>query len=83
MHEVLSRRAASDSQRLLGGFILLSLLLAGVSIGFAVGIFLELSAAILGVLLATAFASMGGMVLAYHRLFHDHRIVLEHGEDLW
>lgn len=83
MSEVISRVKHTESPRVFGGFILLSLLLAGSSIGFAVGIFLEVTTTILGVLLAVAFVAMGGMVLAYHRLFHDHRIVIESGEDLW
>jgi hypothetical protein len=83
MAEVLSRVAAADSDGLVAGFVLLSLVLAAASIGFAVGVFLEVGAAVLGSLLAAAFASMGGMVLAYHRLTHDHRIVHEHGEELW
>jgi predicted outer membrane lipoprotein len=83
MTEVLSRVPAADSDGLVAGFVLLSLVLAGASIGFAIAIFLELGALILGVLLAAAFAALGGMVLAYHRLSHDHRIVREHGEELW
>ena len=83
MHEVISRVGPSDSPRLFGGFIVLSLVLAVASIGFAVGIFLEFATTVLGVLLALAFASLGGMVLTYHRLFHPHRIVLEYDDDLW
>ncbi len=83
MHEVISRVEPSDSSALMAGFILLSLLLTVSSIGFAIGIFLELTTTVLGVLLALAFGSLGGMVLAYHRLFQEHRIVLEYDEDLW
>lgn len=83
MHEVLSRVEPSDSPRLFGAFIVLSLVLAAASIGFAIGIFLEVTTMVLGVLLALAFASLGGMVLTYHRLFHAHRIVMEYDEDLW
>jgi hypothetical protein len=83
MHEVISRVEPSDSPLLLGVFILLSLLLTVSSIGFAIGIFLEVATMVLGVLLALSFASLGGMVLAVHRLFQPHRIVLEHDEELW
>ncbi|MEF8771195.1 hypothetical protein [Halodesulfurarchaeum sp.] len=83
MHEVISRVEPSDSSILLGGFIVLSLLLTVSSIGFAIGIFLEMETMVLGVLLALSFASLGGMVLAVHRLFYPHRIVLEHDEELW
>lgn len=83
MHEVISRVEPSDSPVLLGGFILLSLLLTVSSIGFAVGIFLELSTMVLGVLLALSFASLAGMILSVHRMFQPHRIVLEYDEELW
>ncbi|MDZ7850826.1 MAG: hypothetical protein U5K70_08570 [Halodesulfurarchaeum sp.] len=83
MHEIISRVEPADSPRLLAVFILLSIVLSVASIGFAAGIFLEFTTTVLGVLLALAFASMGGMVLSYHRLFQEHRIVLESDEDLW
>lgn len=83
MHEVISRVGPSDSPVLLGAFILLSLVLTVSSLGFAIGIFLELTTMVLGVLLALSFASLGGMVLSAHRMFHDHRIVLEYDEELW
>ena len=83
MHEVISEVEPSSSSKIYGAFIVLSLILAAASIGFAVGVFLPLATMYLGVLLAVAFASMGGMILAYHRLFHPHRIVLEYDDDLW
>lgn len=83
MHEIISRVEPANSPRLLGGFILLSIGLTVASIGFAAGIFLEFTTTALGVLLAIAFASIGGMILTAHRLFQEHRIVLEYDEDLW
>lgn len=83
MHEVISRVEPSDSQALMAGFILLSLLLMVSAIGFAAGIFLDVTTSVLGVLLALSFGSIGGMILTYHRLFQEHRIVLESDEDLW
>lgn len=83
MHEIISRVGPADSPGLLAGFILLSITLTVGSIGFAAGIFLEFTTTILGILLAVSFASIGGMILTYHRLFQEHRIVLEYDEDLW
>ena len=83
MREVISRTPPTDSSTVLGAFITLSLVLIGASAGFATGIFLEVSTPVLGTTLAIAFASLAGMVLLYHRLFHDHRIVIEYDEDLW
>ena len=68
---------------MMGLFIVLSLVLMSASIGFGVGVFIDLSTTILGVLLAVSFASIAGMAMLYHRLFHEHRIVLEYDEDLW
>ncbi|MFB6069974.1 MAG: hypothetical protein ABEJ76_03045 [Halanaeroarchaeum sp.] len=83
MREVISRTPTSDSSLLMGGFITLSLVLLSAAIGFAVGVFVDLSTTVLGVLLAVSFASIAGMTVTYHRMFHDHRIVLEYDEDLW
>lgn len=83
MHEIISRVEPSDSSLLMAGFILLSLVLFVSAIGFAAGVFLGVSTTVLGVTLALTFASLGGMVLSYHRLFQPHRIVLEYDEELW
>lgn len=83
MREVLSRVPPSDSTLLEGAFITVSLVLAGAAIGFGAGIFLEFGTAILGTLLAVSFASIALMALLYHRLFHEHRILIEYDEDLW
>lgn len=83
MHEIISRVEPADSPGLFAGFILLSIGLTAASIGFAAGIFLNFTTTVLGVLLAVAFASIGGMILTAHRLFQEHRIVLETDEDLW
>lgn len=83
MREVISRVPPSDSSILMGGFITASLVLMGAAIGFGVGIFLDFSTQVIGSLLAISFASLAVMVLTYHRLFHDHRIVIEYDEDLW
>ena len=83
MHDVISRVEPSDSPLLMAVFISLSLVLAVSAIGFGAGVFLGLSTTLLGVALALAFASLGGMVLCYHRLFHPHRIVVEYDEELW
>ncbi|MFW6003723.1 MAG: hypothetical protein ACOCPT_04820 [Halanaeroarchaeum sp.] len=83
MREVISRAAASDSTPLEGAFIAVSLLLTGAAIGFGAGIFLEVSTPVLGTLLALSFAAVAVMAVLYHRLFYDHRIVIEYDEDLW
>lgn len=83
MREVISRAAASDSTTLEGAFIAVSLLLTGAAIGFGAGIFLEVSTPVLGTLLALSFAAVAVMAVLYHRLFYDHRIVIEYDEDLW
>ena len=83
MREVISSVPPSDSPALLTGFITLSLVLASASITFGVGVFLDFSTTILGVLLATSFAAISGMTLLYHRMSHEHRIVIEYDEDLW
>jgi len=83
MREVLSRAPPSDSSVLMGAFITISLVLMGAGLGFGAGILLGASTAVIGSLLAVSFASLGAMALLYHRLFHDHRIVLEYDEDLW
>lgn len=83
MHEVISRVEPADSPGLLGAFIVFSLLLTVSALGFAAGVFLGASTTVLGVALALSFASLGGMVLTYHRLFQAHRVVLEYDEELW
>lgn len=83
MREVISRQPPADSSTLMGAFITVSLVLIAASIGFAAGVFLDVSTPVLGTTLAVAFASLAGMVLLYHRLFQDHRIVIEYDEDLW
>ncbi|MFB6081747.1 MAG: hypothetical protein ABEJ67_02890 [Halanaeroarchaeum sp.] len=83
MRDVISRAPATDDSRLMGAFIVLSLVLTSAAIGFGVGVFIDLSTAVLGVLLALSFISIAGMTLTYHRLFHDHRIFIEYDEDLW
>lgn len=83
MREIISRVPPSDSSTVTGAFIALSLVLVGASTGFAAGIFLEVSTPVLGTTLAIAFASLAGMTLLYHRLFHEHRIIVEYDEDLW
>ena len=83
MREVISRVPPSDSELVVGAFIALSLTLMIGAITFAAGIFANFSTPALGVALAVMFASIGGMALTYHRMFHDHRIILEYDEDLW
>ncbi|MFB6124450.1 MAG: hypothetical protein ABEJ59_00640 [Halanaeroarchaeum sp.] len=83
MREVISRAPPSDSTRLMGAFILLSLTLLSAAVGFGVGVFVDFPTSVLGVLLAAAFAAIAGMAMTYHRMFHEHRIVLEYDEDLW
>ncbi|MGM0397619.1 MAG: hypothetical protein ACQEQY_01365 [Halobacteriota archaeon] len=83
MREVISRVPSSDSTMLEGAFIAVSLLLTAAAIGFGAGIFLDASTQVLGTLLAVSFASIAVMAVLYHRLFHDHRIVIEYDEDLW
>lgn len=83
MREVISSVPPTDSSYVMGGFISLSLVLAMAGLGFGGGVLLGTSTTILGVLLAIAFASIAGMAVLYHRLFHEHRIVIEYNEDLW
>ncbi|MFB6093397.1 MAG: hypothetical protein ABEJ77_00450 [Halanaeroarchaeum sp.] len=83
MREVISRAEPSDSPWTMTAFIAASLVLAGAGVGFATGIFAGFSTPILGLALVLAFASIATMALTYHRLFHEHRIVLEYDEDLW
>ncbi|MFW5918780.1 MAG: hypothetical protein ACOCSF_01110 [Halanaeroarchaeum sp.] len=68
---------------LMGGFITASLALMTTGIGFGAGVVLGFSTQVIGSLLAVAFASLAVMALTYHRLFHEHRIVIEYDEDLW
>lgn len=83
MREVISRVPPSDSSMLVGAFITTSLVLMAAAVGFGAGIFIGVSTPVLGSLLAVSFASLAVMAVLYHRLFHEHRIVLEYDEDLW
>ena len=83
MREVISSVPPTNSPTLQGAFILTSLVLTGAALGFAAGVLLGLSTAVLGTLLATAFLSIALMAILYHRLFHEHRMMLEYDEELW
>ena len=84
MREVISEvTPKEDSRVLMALFVLASLVLIWTSIAFSLEVFGLGNTTVLGVNLTMGFAALGVMALTYYRMFVPHRLVIEHGEDLW
>ncbi|MFB6353565.1 MAG: hypothetical protein ABEJ92_05710 [Halobacteriales archaeon] len=84
MRDVISEASPAPTSRLLtAGFVVLSLALLWTAFAFVVEVFGAGDPTVLGLNLAAGFALIGLMAVVYYRLFVPHRLVLEHGEDLW
>ena len=84
MREVLSSVAPAPTSRVLTAlFVVLSLGLLWTALAFTIEVFGAGDSAVLAVNLALGFVLLGLMALVYYRLFVPHRLLIEHGEDLW
>ncbi|HYW69185.1 MAG TPA: hypothetical protein VE960_06225 [bacterium] len=83
MREIISETPPRESRLLTGAFVVLALALIWVAFAFTLEVFGAANPVVLGVNLASGFAILGLMTIAYYRLFVPHRMVLEQDEDLW
>lgn len=83
MRRVVSVAPPSTSRRLTAVFVVLSLLLVWIGLAFSIEVFGRANPVVLGLNVGLGFAILAGLVVLYYRLFHSHRIVIEHDEDLW
>jgi len=84
MREVVSLTEPKPTSRLLTGlFVVLALALIWVAFAFALETFGAGNHVVLGTDLAMGFALIALLLVVYYRLFVPHRLVIEHGEDLW
>lgn len=84
MREIVSEVTPTPtSRRLTALFVVLALALVWVSIAFVLEVLGVGDTVVLGINLAAGFAIIALMAVVYYRLFVPHRLVLEHGEDLW
>lgn len=83
MREIASELRPSESRALLIGFAICALALMWIGVALSLEVFGSADPSVLGVNIGLGFAVLAIMTVLYYRLVYPHRIVVEHGEDLW